>query len=78
MVFFFEGRLVWLMSDIPVPCHECADRKIGCHGRCDKYKKFRKEVEHMTVVNRARMPLKTEFQNNQKRRSYERQKNRLY
>ena len=66
------------MSDIQVPCHGCVDRRIGCHGKCNKYKKFREAVEHMAIVNRAKMRLKTEFQNNQKRRSYERQKNRLY
>ena len=32
----------------------------------------------MAIVNRAKMHLKTAFQNNQKRRSYERQKNHLY
>lgn len=66
------------MSDIPVPCHGCSDRRIGCHGKCDKYKQFKEAVEHMAIVNRAKMHLKTEFQNNQKRRSYERQKNHLY
>lgn len=23
-----------------VPCHGCGDRQIGCHGSCEKYKKF--------------------------------------
>ena len=66
------------MSDISVPYHGCSDRRIGCHGKCDKYKQFKEAIAHMAIVNRAKMHLKTEFQNNQKRRSYERQKNHLY
>ncbi len=23
------------------PCQVCADRKIGCHGKCEKYKEWR-------------------------------------
>ena len=28
---------------ISVPCKGCPDRTMGCHGRCDKYQKFRAE-----------------------------------
>lgn len=66
------------MSELPVPCCDCTDRRVGCHGKCDKYKKFRKELKHMNIITRSKIPWKIEFQNNQKRRAYERQKNRLY
>lgn len=26
-------------------CYECPDREIGCHSKCEKYKKFRKELD---------------------------------
>ena len=28
-------------------CKECADRYIGCHSKCEKYKQFRKEIDLM-------------------------------
>lgn len=28
-----------------VPCQGCADRKVGCHSSCEKYKAFREENE---------------------------------
>lgn len=23
------------------PCYKCEERKLGCHGSCDKYKEYR-------------------------------------
>ena len=28
-----------------VPCKDCLDRYIGCHGRCDKYRVFKLDGE---------------------------------
>ena len=28
-----------------VPCYKCEDRRVGCHGECEKYIEFRKERE---------------------------------
>lgn len=28
-----------------VPCHGCEDRELGCHSKCDKYKKFKKYMD---------------------------------
>lgn len=25
-----------------IPCKDCQDRKLGCHGKCDKYSEYRK------------------------------------
>lgn len=27
----------------PCPCHKCGDRRIGCHGTCEKYLDWKKE-----------------------------------
>lgn len=29
------------------PCKDCTDRTMGCHGRCDKYKAYRVEVDKL-------------------------------
>lgn len=26
-------------------CYNCKDRFLGCHAYCDKYKKYRKQIE---------------------------------
>lgn len=37
-------------------CHECPDRKVGCHSTCDAYKKFSEErMQHNEDLFRARM-----------------------
>lgn len=30
---------------IKAPCKGCWDRKLGCHGRCERYAEFRKKLE---------------------------------
>lgn len=33
-------------SNLPAaPCHDCKDRVIGCHGKCEKYLEFRKKLD---------------------------------
>lgn len=27
------------------PCKHCADRKVGCHGACERYKQFKADFE---------------------------------
>lgn len=38
-----------MMRSIPQyllpPCKDCQDRQVGCHGKCNKYKKYKKELE---------------------------------
>lgn len=35
----------------PVPCKDCKDRKIGCHGACDKYRSWAlKEKEYKEEI----------------------------
>lgn len=29
------------------PCYKCEDRKIGCHGFCEKYKEYRKKYDDL-------------------------------
>ena len=32
------------------PCKDCADREVGCHGKCEKYKAYRHELEHVKQI----------------------------
>lgn len=27
------------------PCKDCLDRYIGCHGKCEKYLEYKKELQ---------------------------------
>lgn len=29
------------------PCKDCPDRVVGCHGKCEKYKAYRVEVDNL-------------------------------
>lgn len=33
-----------LFSNKPCPCYGCEDRKQGCHGSCERYKKWSAEL----------------------------------
>ena len=35
------------------PCKDCTDRALGCHGRCEKYKAYRVEVDKLYVAKAA-------------------------
>lgn len=59
------------------PCHYCKDRKVGCHGKCDKYKEYRKVVDRMNTISRAKSPTGKGFYNNKDRKNYERQQKGL-
>ena len=28
-----------------VPCKDCPEREVGCHGRCEKYKEYKENRE---------------------------------
>lgn len=30
---------------IKIPCKDCTERVLGCHGKCKRYKTFKKEIE---------------------------------
>lgn len=34
-----------VLQGITAPCKDCEDRKIGCHGTCEKYKDFKTTIE---------------------------------
>ena len=36
-------------------CLNCPDRKVGCHGKCDKYKKFQNNVSKLRKAQRGGM-----------------------
>lgn len=27
------------------PCKDCTEREVGCHGRCERYKAWRKDLD---------------------------------
>ena len=27
------------------PCKDCAEREVGCHGKCDRYQAYRAEID---------------------------------
>lgn len=40
------------------PCYECKERSVGCHGKCEKYKKFidgRIKPQPNTYVERGKI-----------------------
>ena len=45
-----------IMTTLPKkcnPCIDCPDRKVGCHGKCDKYKKFKDKMNKMRKEERS-------------------------
>lgn len=42
-----------------VPCHNCPDRELGCHGKCEKYQAYaewRQQVYEERIVKEASRP----------------------
>lgn len=35
---------------IKISCYKCEERYIGCHGKCEKYKEFKKEIERRKKI----------------------------
>lgn len=35
------------------PCLNCTDRKLGCHGSCERYKEFQEKNEEIKAKERA-------------------------
>ena len=36
------------------PCINCCDREVGCHSKCEKYKKFRSDLDEKNRINKER------------------------
>ena len=36
-----------LQTKLASPCYKCQDRKLGCHGKCVKYIKYRTEYDEL-------------------------------
>lgn len=56
------------------PCHGCTDRRVGCHGECQRYKEYK---EKMSDEYRAAMEANAE-QRRASKYEEERNKNRKY
>ena len=35
-------------------CKDCEDRKIGCHGSCDRYEEYRKFYDNVRDIKRKK------------------------
>lgn len=35
------------------PCKDCAEREVGCHGRCERYKTWRAEMDERREQRRT-------------------------
>ena len=36
-----------------VPCRDCTDRELGCHGKCERYMAYREELNAQTRERKA-------------------------
>ncbi|MGM9520091.1 MAG: hypothetical protein ACI3WS_05390 [Phascolarctobacterium sp.] len=41
-----------MVKNSMVPCLDCAERHVGCHGRCEKYQSWNKEHQEYLKVKR--------------------------
>ena len=41
-----------MRSNCTSPCYQCVDRKIGCHGKCLKYKEYQKFCKQANLKER--------------------------
>lgn len=47
-------------NGVKCPCKGCADREIGCHGKCERYAAFKEEnarVNHERYLDRQRFSM---------------------
>lgn len=51
------------------PCKECADRFIGCHGKCEKYKTWRAEYDEINKKRNLNILLDRHFKETKSRRN---------
>lgn len=54
-----------LMRDLPhtkVPCKDCQFREPGCHGKCEMYREWRKELTAVRQRERLEKPESMEWQ----------------
>ena len=36
------------------PCKGCEKRELGCHGKCEAYKEFRKKYDEIIALKRSK------------------------
>ena len=41
------------MNNIPSPCYKCADRYVGCHGKCNSYIQYQVKVRDFNSWHNA-------------------------
>ena len=40
------------------PCKDCTDREVGCHGKCDKYAQYRKDLDKSKAIRKKYATIK--------------------
>ena len=51
------------------PCYNCPDREMGCHGRCERYKAYRAEVDAIKAKKKAESDIVDAIQEAKRRRN---------
>ena len=51
------------------PCYNCPDREMGCHGRCERYKEYRAEVDAIKAKKKAESDIVDAIQEAKRRRN---------
>ena len=51
------------------PCYNCPDREMGCHGRCERYKAYRAEVDAIKAKRKAESDIVDAIQEAKRRRN---------
>lgn len=51
------------------PCYQCPDREMGCHGRCERYKAYRAEVDAIKAKRKAESDIVDAIQEAKRRRN---------
>ena len=41
----YTTQIKTIVAPAIAPCKDCKDRHIGCHGTCDRYKKYRSKIQ---------------------------------
>ena len=60
-----EGMVTQFVRDLPhtkVPCKDCQFRELGCHGKCEMYREWRKELTAVRQKERLEKPESMEWQ----------------
>ena len=47
--------MAFQMPKANAPCRDCSDRTVGCHATCEKYAKYKKDMDKLRHELRKKM-----------------------